>query len=130
MTNVDTVVLIGIIYALDVCYIALTCSSMTLLELQSLTTYHNDHIRLSRTVPCCIYAIFDIQRQSGTFIGTIYPFYIHITVRACTYTFILEFQLVILYHNRHTHCPGLSPFVMSDLGMVYIQHGTVRNSHI
>ena len=89
MTNVGTVVLIGIVYALDVCYIAFTCSSMTPLELQSLTTYHNDHIQLSRTVPCCIYAIFDIQRQSGTFIGTIYAFYFHITVRACTYTFTI-----------------------------------------
>ena len=36
MTNVGTVVLIGIIYALDVCYIALTCSPMTPLELQPL----------------------------------------------------------------------------------------------
>ena len=38
MTNVGTVVLIGIIYALDVCYIALTCSPMTPLELQPLLT--------------------------------------------------------------------------------------------
>ena len=109
MTNVGTVVLIGIIYALDVCYIALTCSPMTLLELHPLTTYHNDHIRLFRTVPRCIYAIFDIQRQSGTFIGNIYPFYINITIRACTYMFTLEFQLVVLYHNRHKHCPRLYP---------------------
>ena len=44
--------------------------------------------------------------------------------------FMLEFQLVIPYHNRHTHCPRLSPYVMSDLEMVYIQHGTVRDSHM
>ena len=43
---------------------------------------------------------------------------------------MLEFQLVILYHNRHTHCPGLSPYVMSDLEMVYIQHGTILDSHM
>ena len=28
------------------------------------------------------------------------------------------------------HCPRLSPYVMSDLEMVYIQHGTVQDSHI
>ena len=62
-------------------------------------------------------------RQSGTCIGIIYPFYAHITVRACTYMFVLEFQLVIPYHNRHTHCPRLSPSVMSDLGMVHTNTG-------
>ena len=65
-------------------------------------------------------------RQSGMCSGIIYPFYTHITVRACTYMFMLEFQLVIPYHNRHTHCPRLSPYVMSDLEMLYIQHGTVK----
>ena len=89
MTDVGIVVLIGIIYALDVCYIALKCSPMTPLKLQPLNTYHNDQMWLSRTVPRCIYAFFDIQRQSGTFVGTVYPFYINITVRACTYTFTL-----------------------------------------
>ena len=69
-------------------------------------------------------------RQSGMCSGIIYPFYAHITVRACTYMFMLEFQLVIPYHNRHTHCPRLSPYVMSDLEMVYIQHGTVQDSNI
>ena len=59
-------------------------------------------------------------RQSGMCSGIIYPFYTHITVRACTYMFMLEFQLVIPYHNRHTHCPRLSPYVMSDLEMVYM----------
>ena len=54
-------------------------------------------------------------RQSGMCSGIIYPFYTHITVRACTYMFILELQLVIPYHNRHTHYPGLSPYVMSHL---------------
>ena len=44
--------------------------------------------------------------------------------------FMLQFQLVIPYHNRHTHCPRLSPYAMSDLEMVYIQHGTVRDSHM
>ena len=72
---------------------------------------------------------FDIQRQSGTCSGIEYPLYTHITVCACTYMFNLEFQLVIPYHNRHMHCPRLSPSVMSHLGMVYIQHGTVRDSH-
>ena len=56
MTNVGTVVLIGIIYALDVCYIALTCSPMTPLELQPLLVYHNDRTWMSWTVPCCIYS--------------------------------------------------------------------------
>ena len=69
-------------------------------------------------------------RQSGMCSGIIYPFYTHITIRACTYMFTLEFQLVIPYHNRHTHCPRVSPYVMSDLEMVYIQHGTVRDSHM
>ena len=49
MTNVGTVVLIGIIYALDVCYIALTSSPMIPLELQPLLVYHND-----RTDRVCI----------------------------------------------------------------------------
>ena len=44
--------------------------------------------------------------------------------------FPLEFQLVIPYYNRHTHCPRLSPYVMSYLEMVYIQHGTVLDIHI
>ena len=52
MTNMGIVVLIGIIYALDVCYIVLTCSSMTPLELQPLLAYHNDRTWLSWTVPC------------------------------------------------------------------------------
>ena len=73
---------------------------------------------------------FSNERQSGTCSGIIYPFYAHITVCACTYMFMLEFQLVIPYHNRHTHCPRLSPSVMSDLEMVYIQHGTVQDSHV
>ena len=63
MTNVGTVVLIGIIYALDVCYIALACSSMTPLELQPLLAYHNDRMWLYWTVPCCIY---DIPRSDMT----------------------------------------------------------------
>ena len=63
MTNVGTVVLIGIIYALDVCYIALTCSLMTLLELQPLLMYHNYRTWLSWTVPRCIY---DIPRSDMT----------------------------------------------------------------
>ena len=75
------------------------------------------------------WSIFDFL-QSGTCNSTVYPFYAHITVRACTYMFMLDLQLVIPYHNRHTHCPRLSPYVMSDLEMVYIQHGTVRDSHI
>ena len=32
-------------------------------------------------------------RQSGMCSGTVYPFYTHITVRAGTYMFMLEFQL-------------------------------------
>ena len=63
MTNVGTVVLIGIIYALDVCYIALKCSPMTSLKLQPLNTYHNDQMWLYRTVPRCIY---DIPRSDMT----------------------------------------------------------------
>mgnify|MGYP005698114219 CR=1 FL=1 len=63
MTNVGTVVLIGIIYALNVCYIALTCSLMTPLELQPLLVYHNDRTWLSWTVSCCIY---DIPRSDMT----------------------------------------------------------------
>ena len=49
---------------------------------------------------------------------------------ACIYMFGLDFQLVILHHNRHMHCPELSPCVMSHLEMVYIQHGTVQDNHI
>ena len=60
MTNVGTVVLIGIIYALDVCYIALTCSPMTPLELQPLLVYHNDRTWLSWTVPRCIYDMLPV----------------------------------------------------------------------
>ena len=63
MTNVGTVVLIGIIYALDVCHIALMCSPMTLLELQRLLLYHNYRTWLSWTVPFCIY---DIPRSDMT----------------------------------------------------------------
>ena len=63
MTNVGTVVLIGIIYALDVCYIALTCSPMTPLKRQPLFMCHNDQMWLSRTVPRCIY---DIPRSDMT----------------------------------------------------------------
>ena len=63
MTNVGTVVLIGIIYALDVCYIALKCSPMTSLELQPLNTNHNHQMWLYRTVPRCIY---DIPRSDMT----------------------------------------------------------------
>ena len=49
---------------------------------------------------------------------------------ACIYMFGLDFQLVILHHNRHMRCPGLSPYVMSHLEIVYIQRGTIRDSHI
>ena len=63
MTNVGTVVLIGIIYALDVCSIALTCSPTTLLELQLLLVYHNYRTWLSWTVLRCIY---DIPRSDMT----------------------------------------------------------------
>ena len=42
----------------------------------------------------------------------------------------LEDWLVTPSHNRHTHCPELSPCVMSHLEMAYIQRGTVRDSHI
>ena len=45
------------IYALYANYIASACSPMTPLELQQLFIYHNDHMWLSRTVPCCIYTI-------------------------------------------------------------------------
>ena len=72
MTNVGTVVLIGIIYALDVCYIALTCSPMTLLELQPLFVYHNDRTWLSWTVPCCIYAFFSIFSDSLGHVAVLY----------------------------------------------------------
>ena len=63
MTNVGTVVLIDILYALDVCYIALECSTMTPRKLQPLNTYHNDQMWMYMTVPCCIYAFF---RYSAT----------------------------------------------------------------
>ena len=73
---------------------------------------HTHHQRLYSTanvqlVP--IFPTFSNERQSGTCSGIIYPFYAHITVCACTYMFMLEFQLVIPYHNRHTHCPRLYP---------------------
>ena len=63
MANVGIMVLISIVYALDVCYIALKCSPMIPLKLQPLNTYHNDQMWLSRTVPRCIYAFF---RYSAT----------------------------------------------------------------
>ena len=69
MTNVGTVVLIGIIYALDVCYIALKCSHMTSLKLQPLNTYHNDQMWLSRTVPRCIYTISRSDMTYGDSLG-------------------------------------------------------------
>ena len=69
MTNVGTVVLIGIIYALDVCYIALTCSPMTPFDLQQLFICHNDHMWLSRTVPCCIYTISRSDMAYGDSLG-------------------------------------------------------------
>ena len=91
---------------------------------------HKHHQRLySRPWLSRFLQVSDIL-QSGTCNSTVYPFYAHITVRACTYMFMLEFQLVIPYHNRHTHCPRLSPSVMSNLEMLYIQHGTVRDSHM
>ena len=68
MTNVGTVVLIGIIYALDVCHIALMCSPMTPLELQPLFVYHNDRTWLSWTVPCYIY---DIPRSDQAYCLTL-----------------------------------------------------------
>ena len=64
MTNVGTVVLIGIIYALDACHIALMCSLMTPPELQPLFVYHNDRTWLSWTVPCCIYDIPSVGHDS------------------------------------------------------------------
>ena len=57
------------IYALYVCYIALSCASMTPLELQLLTTYHNDHIWLPRTVQRCIYAISSSDMTDGDSLG-------------------------------------------------------------
>jgi hypothetical protein len=63
MANLGTVVLIGIIYALDVCHIALMCSPMIPLDLQPLFVYHNDRTWLSWTVLRCIY---DIPRSDMT----------------------------------------------------------------
>ena len=45
------------IYALDANHIASARNSMTPLDLQPLFMCHNDHMWLSRTVPCCIYTI-------------------------------------------------------------------------
>ena len=69
MANVGTVVLISIVYALDVCYIALTCSPMTPLELQPLLVYHNDRMWLSWTVPRCIYTISRWDMTGGDSLG-------------------------------------------------------------
>ena len=101
MTNVGTVVLIGIIYALDVCYIALTCSPMTPLELQPLLVYHNDRTWLSWTVPCCIY---DIPRSDMTvwdMYRTIYALDAKYIASACSPMTPLKLQPLFVYHNDH-----------------------------
>ena len=69
MTNLGTVVYIGTLYEFDVFYIALSCAFMTPLEIQPLTTYHNDHIWLSRTVQRCIYAISSSDMTDGDSLG-------------------------------------------------------------
>ena len=74
MTNLGTVVYIGTLYGLDVCYIALSCDSMIPLEIQPLTTYHNDHIWLSRAVQGCLY---DISRWDMT-VWDIHAYYIYV----------------------------------------------------
>ena len=58
-----------IIYALDANYIASACSPMTPLELQQLFMCHNDHMWLSRTVPCCIYTISRSDMTYGDSLG-------------------------------------------------------------
>ena len=73
---------------------------------------------------------FHFERQNGTCKGTLCAFDTSKTVGVGSHILPLEDWLVIPYHNRHMHCPRLSPYVMSDLEMVYIQHGTVRDSHI
>ena len=103
MTNLGTVVYTGTLYGLDVCYIALSCASMTLLELQLLTTYHNDHIWLSRTVQGCLYAT-TFQGgtwQYGTFMHTIYTLYVCYIALSCASMTPLELQLLTTYHNDH-----------------------------
>ena len=101
MINVGTVVLIGIIYALDVCYIALTCSPMTPLELQPLLVYHNDRTWLSWTVPCCIY---DIPRSDMTvwdMCRTIYALDANHIASACSPMTPLDLQQLFMCHNYH-----------------------------
>ena len=57
------------IYALDANYIASACSPMTPLDLQQLFMCHNDHMWLSRTVPCCIYTISRSDMAYGDSLG-------------------------------------------------------------
>ena len=57
------------IYALDANYIASACSPITSLDLQQLFMCHNDHMWLSRTVPCCIYTIPRSDMTYGDSLG-------------------------------------------------------------
>ena len=95
-------------------------------------TFHGSHMSptaIFGNIKICSPRIPDILLLIDS-TGHVAVSYILITAHACTYMFMLEFQLVIPYHNRHTHCPRLFPYVMSDLEMVYIQHGTVLDIHI
>ena len=52
---------------------------------------------------------FTFDRQYGTCTGTIYTLYTDKTISECRYMFCPDNWLAILYHNRHTSCPGMSP---------------------
>ena len=103
ITNVGTVVLIGIIYALDVCYIALTCSPITPLKLQPLNTYHNDHMWLSRTVPHCTYAISSSGMAYGHSLGQcVCRLWYGITSQSSRGNILLPAQTVLPVSNAYT----------------------------
>ena len=113
MTNVGTVVYIGTLYGLDVCYIALSCATMTLLEIQPLTTYHNDHIWLSRTVQRCIYAISSSDMTDGDSLGQcICRLWYDITSQSSRGNIWLPTQTVLPVYNAYT-VPLHAPFYRS-----------------
>ena len=123
MTNVGTVVLIGIIYALDVCYIALTCSPMTLLELQLLLVYHNDRTWLSWTVPRCMY---DIPRSDMTvwdMYRTIYALDANYIASACSPMTPLDLQQLFICHNDHMWLYWTVPYCIYTISRPDMTYG-------
>ena len=91
------------IYALDAKYIASACSPMTPLELQQLFIYHNDHMWLSRTVPCCIYTISRSDMTYGDSLGQcVCRLWYGITSQSSRGNILLPAQTVLPVSNAYT----------------------------